>query len=177
MLDPALALAFKLFLAGLFLASGAAKLARPARFRQALADYRLLPAPLLWPVALAVALVEVGAAGALFSVPPVAGLAALALAGLCLLYAAGIGINLARGRTSIDCGCLGSSGQGIGMSLVVRNLLLAAAALALLAGAGYRPLVWLDGLTILGLIAVAAFAYAIMAQLAHTPHHAAPENA
>ncbi|MEX6724033.1 MauE/DoxX family redox-associated membrane protein [Parapedomonas caeni] len=177
MVDPALDLALKLFLAGLFLAAGAAKLARPARFRQALADYRLLPSPLLWPAALGLGLVEVAAAGALFASPVVAGVGALALAGLCLLYAAGIGVNLARGRTRIDCGCLGSAGEGIGVSLVVRNLLLALVALALLAGPGDRPLVWLDGLTILGVIVAAAFVYAIMAQLAHTPHGAAPENA
>jgi hypothetical protein len=50
-----------------------------------------------------------------------------AVAGLSLMavFTVAIGVNLTRGRVSIDCGCGGASGQKLSGGLVVRNLLIA----------------------------------------------------
>jgi hypothetical protein len=49
---------------------------------------------------------------------------ALLALGLMLLFTASIGINLARGRTYIDCGCGGATGQKLSRGLVIRNLVI-----------------------------------------------------
>ncbi len=62
--------------------------------------------------------------------------AALAAAGLLLLYAVAIAVSLGRGQRRIDCGC-GGAPQHLSWALGVRNLALAAlAALAVPAAAG-----------------------------------------
>jgi hypothetical protein len=72
---------------------------------------------------------------------------------LMVAYAAAIGVNLARGRRHIDCGCAGPRARRpIGAGLVVRNALLAAVALAALAPVHARPLVWVDALTVSGAV-------------------------
>lgn len=96
-------------------------------FVDTLRNYRMLPEaalPLVAPVV--VATEAVAAAGLVMpsTRAAAAGLAAVQL----LVYALAIAVNLARGRTSIDCGC-GGGGQGISPLHVVRNGLLAMFAL------------------------------------------------
>ena len=75
----------------------------------------------------AVPALELVAAGLL--VLPGAAHAGLALAtSLLCLFGAAIAVNLARGRTDIDCGC-GGAAQKISAALLVRNLVLVAALL------------------------------------------------
>ena len=52
-------------------------------------------------------------------------------------------INLMRGRRFIDCGCGGAT-QPLSIGLVVRNVVLAIAAMIALVPAPTRPLGWLD---------------------------------
>lgn len=140
------------------------KVTRQSDLRQAVAGFQLLPQVLVAPFALALPIVEVAATLACL-VPATRSLGAAALAALFVLFAFALGINVARGRTDIDCGCNGFRQTGgpaahsIGWAHVARVLLLAA--LAALAGVpqSARAVVWFDYLSVLGatLCAVAAF--------------------
>jgi Methylamine utilisation protein MauE len=96
------------------------KLGGFAEFVGTVRDYRVVP----WPRAAAVALTVAEAAvviGLLW--PATRQIAAVAGAALLAGYALAIGINLHRGRTTIDCGC-GGPGQGISPLHVARNAVL-----------------------------------------------------
>lgn len=161
-IDPFIAFALRGALAALMLAAAAHKLRDLAGFRRAVEDYRILPASALPAVVLLLPLAEgVAAIAILFG--STTGL--IAVAGLLLLYAAAIAINLQRGRRAIDCGCLafGKTGQPIHTRMVVRNALLAMLSLGVaFAGIGDRPMLWLDWFGLTCAIATAALLYAIM---------------
>lgn len=93
------------------------KLGGFAEFVGTVRDYRLVP----WPRAAAVVLSAAEATVVLGLLwPGTRQIAAVAGAGLLAAYALAIGINLRRGRTTIDCGC-GGPGQGISPLHVARN--------------------------------------------------------
>ncbi|HLY55578.1 MAG TPA: MauE/DoxX family redox-associated membrane protein [Stellaceae bacterium] len=119
---PAAALALVL------LVGAAQKLRDFARFRRAVAEYRVLPAPFALPFAVLIVLTELAAA-MLLAVPATRPLGALAALALLLTVSASIAVNLLRGRSEIDCGC-GGPGQTISWGLVARNAVLALLALA-----------------------------------------------
>jgi hypothetical protein len=102
--------------------------------------------------------------------------AALGAAALLALYTAAIGVNLARGRRDVDCGCAGPGGrQTLQGGLVARNALLAAAALAAAAPVGARGLGAVDAITIAGAVLAAAALYAASQHLlALAPRLASP---
>jgi hypothetical protein len=158
-IDPALDLALRAGLA-LLLATGAlAKLRDPRGFADAVAGYRLLPAGLAAPAAAAFVACELALAAALF-VPALRVFAALWVAGLLALYGFAIAVNLARGRRDIDCGCGGPWGrQALSEALVLRNALLAAAALATALPLVPRAFGWLDALTVFGAVASTSLLY------------------
>ncbi len=132
MLDTLPHLTLALALATLFASAAAHKLHARERWPAVLRQYRLLPEVLVAPVAALLPLTEALAAAALLW-PRTSAAGALFIAALLLAYAYALAINLRRGRTSIDCGCLGAQRRrGIAPWMVGRNLLLAAAALALL---------------------------------------------
>jgi hypothetical protein len=158
-MDPVVDATVRAGLALLFLAAAAHKVRDPARFRATVADYRLLPRPL----------VALGAAGLVAAELTVA--VALGIsrswglggsAALLALYAAAITVNLARGRRHLDCGCTGPAlRRPISGWLVLRNLALVGVALAALAPPSMRPLLWVDRLTLVA--ATLAFAACWMA--------------
>ena len=153
-MDPVIDATVRAALALLLLAAAAHKLRDPARFRATVAEYRLLPRPLVALGAAILVLAELAAAVAL-AVARAWGLAVSAA--LLALYAAAIAVNLARGRRHLDCGCTGPAlRRPISGWLVLRNLALVAIALADLAPVSMRPLVWIDHLTVAA--ATAAFA-------------------
>ena len=168
--DPAVLWALRLGLALLFLAAAAHKARNFAGFRAALAGYRLLPARWTGAAAALLLLAEVGTGIALL-LPGGVRSAALAAALLLGLYSAAIGINLARGRREIDCGCGGSgSRRPLSDALIARNALLIAVAGACSLSPAGRPLVWLDALTVTGGAAALALLYtALDAALANAP--------
>src|SRR5438128_8560007 len=176
-MDAAVDITLRAALALLFLVAASHKLRDPGRFLATLAEYRLLPAAAVPLAAILVIGVEVVVAMALL-VPerrapgPVA--AALVLA----VYGAAIGINLARGRRHIDCGCAGPAvRRPISGWLVARNAALAAAALTAVAPVRPRPLVWVDVLTVLGATGTLAALYASADRLlAHAPPLARPRG-
>lgn len=167
-LDPVCWHAARWLVAGVFVIGAAHKLASPSNFSGIVRDYRLVPAGLAAPAALAIVGAELAVVAALVTglwIPA----AALLAAGLLGLYAAAIGINLVRGRRDIDCGCFGPAGDGrkhrLSGGLLGRNTLLAVVCLSLLLSPGPRALGWLDLVTI-GFAATAALAlYAAADQL------------
>ncbi len=90
-----------------------------------IANYRLLPEPLVAGAALVLAPAELLIGAALLlgerSVAPAAAIALL------LLFATAMAINIQRGRDHIDCGCGHAAlRQQLGWPLVARNVVLAA---------------------------------------------------
>lgn len=159
-LDPAVEAALRGALALLFLVAAAHKLRDFGAFAGTLADYRMLPSRLTRPAAAAVVLLEATLAPALL-LPRAHDPTLLATAALLGAYTLAIGVNLLRGRRHIDCGCSGPAlRQPLGESLVARNLLLVALALACLLPVRARPLVWVDAISIAGLVCVLAASYA-----------------
>src|SRR6476646_11187943 len=118
-----LLLLLRLFLAGTFAVAGAAKLADLAGSRQAMRDFGV-PAKLSDVFGVLLPLVELATAAALV-VPLTAWWAAVAALALLLIFVAGIGYNLAQGRTP-DCHCFGQLHSApAGWSTLIRNLVLA----------------------------------------------------
>ena len=110
----------------LFLAAAIGKLRHRALLPAVVANYRLLPRPLVAPVAASLPWVE-AALGLMLVVDQRGGaVAAAATATLLLLFAAAMAVNLRRGRTHIDCGCGFGMRQPLHRALVWRNVLLAA---------------------------------------------------
>ena len=168
-LDPAIGWTLALSL-GLLLASAAVhKLRDPARFRSALAGYRLLPEAALGAAGVVVIGTELVAA-ALVVLPAERPLGGALAAALMAAYGTAIGINLLRGRTRIDCGCLGfGKSERIAWWMVWRNIALAVAALAVRLPAAPRGLETLDWVTVTGMVAVVALLFSTVGRLASIP--------
>jgi len=124
-----------------FVAAAWGKAANRSVFRGVVANYRLLPDFLVAPFALALPAVEAAVGlslpGRTFAPWPEIG-----AAGLLLLFAAAMAVNIRRGRRHIDCGCFQSAHkQTLSWTLVARNLALAVLAL-LSAGASLPASLW-----------------------------------
>ena len=113
-----------------FVEAGLAKLRHRDLVPGVIANYRLLPETWVMPVAMLLPPSEVAiGTGLIISVftSSLASLISLPAAALFVLFAAGMAINIRRGRTAIDCGCGRSQlRQPLHWGLVLRNLLLAA---------------------------------------------------
>jgi hypothetical protein len=158
MVDPVLTIVARLALAGLFAAALGHKLREPAAFRATVAAYQLGPATLMGPLAIVVVVTECAVLLGLVVAAPWAP----ALAGVTLAtYASALAVNLVRGRVHLDCGCVGSAGRG-GLSwwLVGRNLVAVGVAAGLWLPSAGRALVWIDGVTIAGLLATVTALFA-----------------
>ena len=169
-IDPVFAHAAAAGLGAVLLLGAIDKLREPAMFRDAVENYRLLPAAAVPALARALPLFE-ALAGALLlpgSTRPLGALLALALL---LLVTAAIVINLLRGRDRIDCGCGGNLHTPLGIGLVLRNSVLMLLALVAAAPMAGRAVVWLD-------VAAAGFAtlfglglyFLVNAMLSHNAH-------
>ena len=169
MLDPLTQLTIALSLAALFGAAAVHKLLALPEWPGVVRNYRLFPGALAGAVAGAVPCAEGLTAGALLWTPArQAG--ACAAAALLASYAAAIWINLRRGRTSIDCGCLGSRlRHGIAAWMLWRNLLLALMALSLLLPASPRPLSLAEIAVAAVTVATLALLYPVLAVVARPP--------
>ena len=148
MIDPVIELSLRLALALLFAAAAWHKMSDRIHFGATVSGYRLLPswlvAPLTWLLPSAEASIAFGLLW-----PPTRQLAAVGAAMLLLVYAGAIGVNLARGRREIDCGCFASSARvPLSHWLVARNVILIVAAFILVMPVRPRTLIWIDVLTI-----------------------------
>ncbi len=146
------------------------KAQRWQEYREQVRDYRVAPEAAAGALALALAAAE-GALALAWQFDAGRGWAALGSAALLSVYGLAMAWNLARGRSSIDCGC-GGEGQGIRWALVARNgvLALGALGLALLEPAAARTLLWLDFVTIVA-AALALYAFYLIGNqlLANNP--------
>ena len=169
-LDPALDVLFRVGLGAIFLGACVHKARNFEHFSAILGEYRILPRRFSGAAARALAAGE-GLVALALLVPPLDPLGSLGALGLFTLYSAAIGINLARGRRHIDCGCagFGQSPQSINPMLLVRNASLAVLALALLAPPALRPLGWVDVVSVTGGLIVSALVWLAAHELGRTP--------
>ncbi len=97
-------------------------------------DYQLVPESQVANASYAIVAIEVAVVLALI-IPGGQAIGALLAIALYGLYAGAMGINISRGRTSIECGC-GGAPNLLSPVLLVRNGALAAIAALVLAGGG-----------------------------------------
>jgi hypothetical protein len=145
MVDPVVAWIARLALAGMFAAAAHHKWRDPGAFAAALTAHRLVPEAWVHALARGLALAETAVAVGLVW-PAGAAVAGSAAGALLALYSAAIAINLARGRSEIDCGC-SARPQRLSGALLVRNAALGAAVWPAIAPASQRALVWVDALS------------------------------
>ena len=132
--QPHTQLLLRLIVGGLLLLAGVTKLVDRDGFRDAVAEYKILPAALERPFALAVPLLET-ALGILLLLGLGTPFAAALATPLFLSFGLAIGLNLARGR-DFNCHCFGAvQSEQIGWPALVRSLALAFAALTVALGA------------------------------------------
>ncbi len=171
--DPVLVWIARLTMVVLFAAAGLSKLRRPAAFREAVAAYDLLPRSTVASTAAVLAAAEV--IGAMLLLWPAGRVAGAVLLGVMLLiFSAAVAINIARGRTDIDCGCWLFGAEPaedhgrLGVSTLARNAGLAAMLFVASAPAESRLLGVLDWLTIATGTLAAVGLFAMAMQLAAT---------
>lgn len=173
MLDPLLFQLIAVAFCLLLIAAGLHKLADRLRFQGILAAYEIVPAPLLVPLSLLIPVSEI-LLGLGWALGWRMELIAMATASLLAAYALGMGINLMRGRTYIDCGCGLASAkihskdngvQQLSVWLVYRNLLLIVLALTAGAGVSARNFGVLDYFSLLAAMLALTFIYAAFHQL------------
>jgi len=101
-MTPTLYIMIQAFMTLLFATALLHKLADVRQFVGVLRDYRLVPQAIVKPAAYMVLLAEGGVVLLLIMRPIEGGMLA---ASLLAAYALGMGVNILRGRTYIDCGC------------------------------------------------------------------------
>lgn len=170
MLDPVILYSLIGGFALLFAFSALEKYQDMTAFQLKLENYQVLPAALAPGMTNIVFMTEVAASTLLLTPAYLYGLALSAI--LMLAYTSGIAINLARGRTHIDCGCLGSQGEGIsGYHLLRNGTLLVMLAVCFLPVID-RQLLWLDYATIILFLGASAACYATAnLMIAHANQH------
>lgn len=128
--NPLLFMLAKFFLVFVLIAAALPKLRDRDEFHGVVVNYRILPDMLAYPFARMLPYLELTCA-ALLLINALAMYAAVLAALLLLSFAIAVGINLARGRTHIDCGCLRGAerGNGIGLYQFARPIVLCGLAL------------------------------------------------
>jgi len=101
-MTPTLYIMIQAFMTLLFATALLHKLADVRQFVGVLRDYRLVPQAIVKPAAYMVLLAE-GVVVLLLIMRPIEG--GMLAASLLAAYALGMGVNILRGRTYIDCGC------------------------------------------------------------------------
>ncbi|MEX2158489.1 MAG: MauE/DoxX family redox-associated membrane protein [Dehalococcoidia bacterium] len=140
--QPHVQLFLRIVLGGVLLLAGLSKLSDRKSFREAVAEYQVLPSALVAPFAAAVPAIEIVLGVLLLLGLATADAAAVATL-LFLSFAIAIGLNVARGR-HFNCHCFGSvQSDPIGWPALLRSLSLAVAALVVVVGASrFGALEW-----------------------------------
>ena len=159
-IDPVLGWMAAAAAAAIFATSGALKFYDLESFRGAVTNYRLIPEWMATPFAWITPVIECAAAlGLLLS--PIRASGALVLIALLAVFTGAIAINLARGRTDIDCGCFGPAlRQRLSAWLLLRNGVLFVLLAFALMPAGARPMDFLDFATVAMAAATVVVLYA-----------------
>lgn len=147
-LDPVIAWTLRASLAAIFFSAAWHKWSNHRRFESTVRSYALVHPRAVAAVARLLPWLETTTA-LCFLHTASQRLAVFVSGAVLATYTFAIAINLARGRQHIDCGCF-ASGTEVPLSrgLLLRNLALMAASLALLLPTGARRLSWLDGITV-----------------------------
>lgn len=165
MLDPALGSLLVLCIALLLAAAAIHKLRNPAAFAEVFAAYDLIPAAVARPLAWLIPAIELCVALALLWLP-LRRMAIFAGMALFTAYGFGLGLNLARGRRDLDCGCAPAGNRRrIAAWMVWRNAVLV---LALgIAALPWTPRAWsgADFVTLAGGIAALCTLYVAIDRL------------
>lgn len=168
--DPALTVLATLFIGLILAVSAISKLRHADEFQGVVDNYRLLPGVLVAPVARLLPWVELLCAIALM-VPSLRIVAAWVAVALFVMFALALAINVGKGRTHIDCGCVRrpTSRSRIGMFHVLRALSLAGVstfiALSSLEVANVSLASWLIGVAAAALLAMIYMAADVMVGL------------
>ena len=118
-----------------------------ASFRYTLALYELVPESWVGGLAVVVVSAELYIALRMLFSPRIHYAAAAVLTA----YAFAIALNVVRGRTDLDCGCMGPAARTpLTWWLVARNVVLVALVFSLSIPVTPRPLVWLDVVMVFG---------------------------
>jgi len=163
--DPVIPAIASLVLSYVFVVAAIHKWRNIEDFRTTLANYQVLPDKLLGIFIFAVPTLELlGGIALLF--PYSANMATMSIAVLLLMYMSAIGINLLRGRRTIDCGCGGSEQkQAISEWLLLRNAGLLFLAYSITATVQPRTLLWFDWVVVFLATLVTCLFYNIINQL------------
>jgi hypothetical protein len=125
-------------LGGLFVFTGAIKIADPAEFAAEIHNYQLFPALAPW-LAAALPAVEIAVGAAILAAPrPWLRAGALASCALMIVFTIAVGSAVARG-VNISCGCFGAGSGPVTMLTVLRDVALLAASAAVFVLAEARP--------------------------------------
>lgn len=142
--DPQVVVALKVFYSAFWLMACWPKLHDPIRFSGVINAYELVPTDLSVMLSLSIGVTEFSIAVGLWFTPTISFAAFIGI-GLIGLYALSIGINLWRGRHSLDCGCLGfGRTQPIGSWMLLRHLVLCGGLWMISSGLIGRELMVLD---------------------------------
>lgn len=146
-LDPVFALTLRICFTYLFASAATHKLHNLPSFRYTLTDYDLVPAKFVGALAVAVVSAEAYIAlRMLFSTR-----IQYAAAAVLTAYSFAIALNVVRGRTDLDCGCMGPAARTpLRWWLVARNMALVACVLLLSVPVTLRPFTWFDAALVLG---------------------------
>ena len=172
MIDPLIVLIISASLALLFFMSARHKMSEPRQFAATLSAYRLLPESMVPAVARVLPVIEM-ALVFMILVPFTRSIAAVVAAILLSAYALAMGVNMARGRSDIDCGC-GGQPQLLSPWLLLRNCVLVAGSCLLLAPVSARAITWADAFLLILMTAVLGMVYLVVEQLVR--NHSFSEN-
>ncbi len=165
LLDPTVGYLILADIALLFGSASVHKLRRMARFTEIFVAYRVLPEPLSRRMGWLIPVAELMAAVTLLWVPT-RPLAAAPAAVILMAYAAALGLNLARRRRDLDCGCTTTQDRRpIAPWMVCRNLLLAGFVGVTALPWSLRSLDPADFLTLTGGVVVSVALYAAVDRL------------
>jgi hypothetical protein len=158
-LDPAVVLLTQGSLSLLFAVGAIHKLTHRRQFLEALTSYQLTTPRFSVAMARMLPFLELlVATGIWLAVTRV--IASQAAIALFAIYAAAIGINLARGRRHLDCGCTASGRRSpIAGWMLARHAILAAVAVLASAPITSRTLTLIDALTVAGGLCVLTLIY------------------
>jgi uncharacterized membrane protein YphA (DoxX/SURF4 family) len=117
---PWLALALRLYIAGLFIYAGMVKINYSAEFAETIASYRMVP---YWGVnGMAIAMPWIELIVGILLIGGVRVRSAIVVAGsLLLMFTVGIAVNLIW-KAPIDCGCFHTLGDTISWKTLMRDL-------------------------------------------------------
>jgi hypothetical protein len=169
MIDPLISKTIACGFAGFFAFASWHKFHRHTEFMATLADYRVLPQPLVRPVSRLIPPVE-AAIGLAWLLPATLQYAAYGSITLLLVYILAMAVNLARGRAYISCGCGltdASASQPLSINLIGRNGVLIFLALIAILPLGQRVLTLLDYLTLAVALLASTLLYLAASQLSN----------